>query len=262
MNQSLSTILCFSLILWLVYSGCFIKATTTNALRPEHSLFKPPNVQTDSPAPISEKLAPELQALPPQHAQNDVNAVIQVNESEDQRLDSLLSENRVRVISHMPQLGILEVKLPAGSLETVARSDLVEHVSSNQEIRAFGHVSNTTGADSARGGVPGAGENPDSLDGSGVNIAVIDSGIDADHWSFRNADDNSRVIFSRDFTGENRTDDPYGHGTHVAAAAAGNGRIANNSYLGIAPNTKLINLRVLNAAGNGTIAGLLVGINC
>src|SRR6185436_6719707 len=66
-----------------------------------------------------------------------------------------------------------------------------------------------------------------------------------------------RVAYSEDFTGEGRTDDPYGHGTHVASLAAGNGRISNGQYVGIAPNAKLINLRVLNSEGVGTTAYVL-----
>src|ERR671920_1009351 len=58
-------------------------------------------------------------------------------------------------------------------------------------------------------------------------------------------------------TGEGRTDDPYGHGTHVASIVAGNGRISNASYTGVAPNANLINLRVLNSQGAGTTAYLL-----
>jgi len=73
----------------------------------------------------------------------------------------------------------------------------------------------------------------------------VDSGIDAGHVAFRNNLGISRVILSRDFTGENRTDDVYGHGTHVASLAAGNNQISNGAYTGIAPNASLINLRVL-----------------
>jgi subtilisin family serine protease len=65
------------------------------------------------------------------------------------------------------------------------------------------------------------------------------------------------VIVNQDFTGENRTDDPYGHGTHVASIAAGNGRISNGAYTGVAPNADLINLRVLNSQGVGSVSGVL-----
>src|SRR4029078_1151891 len=65
------------------------------------------------------------------------------------------------------------------------------------------------------------------------------------------------VVYSEDFTGEGRTDDPYGHGTHVAALAAGNGRLSNAQYTGIAPNADLINLRVLNSQGIGSTAQVL-----
>ena len=77
------------------------------------------------------------------------------------------------------------------------------------------------------------------------------------HHSFLNRSNGVRVVYSEDFTGEGRTDDPYGHGTHVASLAAGNGRISNKEYIGVAPNANLINLRVLNSQGLGTTANVL-----
>ena len=71
-----------------------------------------------------------------------------------------------------------------------------------------------------------------TLDGSGVTIAVLDSGIDSKHKSFATT---GKIKFSKDFTGENRTDDPWGHGTHVAAIAAGDGAPTSGAYEGIAP---------------------------
>src|SRR2546423_14882786 len=119
----------------------------------------------------------------------------------------------------------------------------------------MGPLSATTGADQIR--TSSAGTSGGSLDGTGIGIAVIDSGIDTDHSSFLNRSNGIRVVYSEDFTGEGRTDDPYGHGTHVASLAAGNGRISNAQYLGIAPNANLINLRVLNSDGAGTTAWVL-----
>ncbi len=70
-----------------------------------------------------------------------------------------------------------------------------------------------------------------------------------------------RFQASHDFTGEGRIDDSYGHGSHVASIAAGNGVVANGAYVGIAPNANLINLRVLNSTGTGTTSALLSGLN-
>src|ERR1044072_4201900 len=66
--------------------------------------------------------------------------------------------------------------------------------------------------------------------GTGSGIAVLDSGIDGHHASFLNKSNGTRVVYNEDFTGEGRTDDPYGHGTHVASLAAGNGRISNGEF--------------------------------
>jgi serine protease AprX len=109
----------------------------------------------------------------------------------------------------------------------------------DREAKKSGHLSLTTGADAARslGGIT-------PYDGTGVGIAVLDSGVFGDHKSL-SGNYASRVAYSKDFTGENRTDDVYGHGSHVASIAAGNNSVAQGAYKGVASNAKIINLRVL-----------------
>jgi subtilisin family serine protease len=101
-----------------------------------------------------------------------------------------------------------------------------------------------------------------ALDGSGIGIAIVDSGIYGAHTSFIDTQTGqSRIVVNLDFTGEGRTDDPYGHGTHVAAAAAGNGIVARGEYIGIAPRAKILNLRVLNSKGTGSVSNVLAAFN-
>src|SRR5437016_7043204 len=106
-----------------------------------------------------------------------------------------------------------------------------------------------------------------TFDGSGVVIAVLKSGIDPNHVALTYAQARSRIVVNQDFTGELDangfpiTSDPYGHGTHVANIAAGNGKVAQGSYVGIAPNASIINLRVLNSQGVGTEAALLSALD-
>ena len=195
-------------------------------------------------------------------ADQPVSVILQLNtDKPGGQLNGLLNRNGVRVRRVFRNLKAVSVELPLRAVEELAAYDEVRFVSADAEVRPFGHVSHTTGADDARESATAVGLNQ-YLDGSGVGIAVLDSGVWSQHASFYGATGkSSRVVVSVDFTGEGRTDDPFGHGTHVASAAAGGAAVSKGKYLGIAPNASLISLRVLNSRGVGTASGLLAAVD-
>jgi serine protease AprX len=183
-----------------------------------------------------------------------VRVIIQPTAAWEATLEETVEQSGGSNIRQFQNFRLRVVTLSANAaLALSGRSD-VSYVSLNREVRTLGHVSATTGADVVR---ESSGTNTSGLDGTGIGIAVLDSGIDTTHKAFLDRSNNLRVLVSEDFTGEGRTDDRYGHGTHVAALAGGNGRISNGQYVGIAPNANIINLRVLNSQGTGTTANVL-----
>ncbi|MER7441344.1 S8 family peptidase [Micromonospora avicenniae] len=74
-------------------------------------------------------------------------------------------------------------------------------------------------------------------DGSGVKVAVLDSGIDDTHPDFA-----GRVAAERNFVTDYETtdDDLAGHGTHVASILAGSGAASDGRYRGMAPGADLL----------------------
>src|SRR6185503_12060584 len=182
-----------------------------------------------------------------------VRVIVQPANAADLSIDTTLVYSGGENIRKFKNFAVRVVTLPVSAAVALASRSDVSYVSLNRDVLPMGHLSSTSGADQIRN----TGTSGTTLDGTGVGIAIIDSGIDIDHRSFLNRSNEVRVVYSEDFTGEGRTDDPYGHGTHVASLAAGNGRISNREYAGIASNSKLINLRVLNSAGVGTTAYVL-----
>ncbi|MGW1774833.1 S8 family serine peptidase [Streptomyces sp. NPDC002104] len=92
-------------------------------------------------------------------------------------------------------------------------------------------------------------------DGTGVKIAVLDTGIDTGHPDLA-----GRVVAAADFSESGSTADHFGHGTHVASIAAGTGAKSGGKYKGVAPGAKLLNGKVLGDDGHGSDSGILAGI--
>ena len=92
--------------------------------------------------------------------------------------------------------------------------------------------------------------------GAGVTVAVIDSGVDAAHPDLQ-----GNVLSGYDAIANQAgvSTDPNGHGTHVAgtiAAVTGNGV----GVSAIAPDTKILPVKVLDANGSGYMSDTAEGI--
>jgi serine protease AprX len=93
---------------------------------------------------------------------------------------------------------------------------------------------------------------------SDLVVAVIDTGIDATHLDL----DEGKVIGFQDFVGGSMLPyDDNGHGTHVAATAAGEGDArADRLYRGAAPAAALVGIKVLDNNGDGFEDDVVAGI--
>ena len=95
-------------------------------------------------------------------------------------------------------------------------------------------------------------------DGTGIGIAIIDSGVASWHDDLGP----DRVTHFVDFVSDlPLAHDGYGHGTHVAGIIAGNGYDSDGMRRGIAPGASLVVLRVLDEAGEGHISDVIASID-
>lgn len=102
-------------------------------------------------------------------------------------------------------------------------------------------------------GVTAVGASDCPFTGSGVTVAVLDTGIDAAHEAFAG----TRVV-QKDFTGEG-DGDSNGHGTHCAGTLFG-GKV-NGLRIGVAPGVERALIgKVLNGRGGGTTEQILDGL--
>jgi serine protease AprX len=149
----------------------------------------------------------------------------------------------------------IAVDLPNGALSILANSPWVSHISIDRVVAgAMERTGATVGATAVRQDL--------GYDGSGVGVAIIDSGASAwvDDLDDRSGD--TRVDQFVDFVnGRKKPYDDYGHGTHVAGIIAGNGFDSGGRRTGIAPGARLIAMKVLDDSGQGRISDVIAAID-
>jgi len=108
--------------------------------------------------------------------------------------------------------------------------------------------------------------NQAGVTGQGVTVAVVDTGIASV------SDLSGRIVQVQDggllggtspcknFSGESDCGDSYGHGTFIAGIIAGNGAASNGKWKGIAPNAKVLSVKIAGANGAADVSNVLAGI--
>ncbi|HEV7425287.1 MAG TPA: S8 family serine peptidase [Thermoanaerobaculia bacterium] len=91
--------------------------------------------------------------------------------------------------------------------------------------------------------------------GAGVNVAVIDTGIDYKHADLKD-------VYAGGYNTITKTNDPFddvGHGTHCSGIVAA----ADNGFgvVGVAPQVRLWGVKVLDQDGNGKTSNIIAGLN-
>jgi len=109
------------------------------------------------------------------------------------------------------------------------------------------------GADAAHQEIP-------SLTGTGVKVAIVDTGVDCGH-----PDLPTPLSPFQEFDGFNALPegvsycDDHGHGTHIAGIIAA--RMNNRGIVGVAPKASIVAVKVLYADGHGFLSDLIHGLS-
>jgi serine protease AprX len=163
------------------------------------------------------------------------------------------------IYRYLPLIQAVALRVPTRWLPRLAALPFVTHLSEDARVQqkdAF-----TVGSSGA-----GVAYQQDGLTGLGITAAVLDSGIYAHPDLADPTTKRSRILASVNFVSTAlNANDQYGHGTHVAGILAGNGAASTGSayyqtFYGIARRANLINVRVLDALGDGDTSAVIAGI--
>jgi serine protease AprX len=204
------------------------------------------------------------------------NTLVQVIVQWDGEVEGTTTEKVIglggTVISELKSVRSGVYALPASAVSILAADPDVKFISIDRKVRKRAAAVNLTAATVNAPYVWNFG-----YDGKGIGVAVVDSGI--------NQDDDLGMyvhapVYTEDFTVTTviKSDgkpapkpasyglDWYGHGQHIAGIIASNGKSSNcgactQMFKGIAPAVNLIDLKVLDATGEGSDSYVIAAID-
>ncbi len=182
-----------------------------------------------------------------------VSKELRVIVSTDNDLEDLIKELGGKILYKYSIIDAIAVEMPAKKIHKLAQSQSVTFVDSDALVES---LAQTTPWGVSRIDAPSTWS---QSTGSGVQTAILDTGIDPKHNDLKSniafgvAFDKGNIKFN-----EKDWKDKNGHGTHVAGTVAA----VDNSFgvVGVAPSSSLYAVRVLNSQGSGYLSDVIAGI--
>jgi serine protease AprX len=157
----------------------------------------------------------------------------------------------------LPIVDGVAAEVPADALPAIEATPGVRQVSENEPMTVQGAlVSPVHTATAVYRKASGADKlQNEGIDGAGVAVAVIDTGIS------EVPDLAGRLVGGIDFTPEgNPFQDSFGHGTFVAGIIAGNGASSDGKYVGVAPQANLVSVKIADREGASDVTHVLAAL--
>ncbi|WP_049970618.1 S8 family peptidase [Haladaptatus cibarius] len=151
------------------------------------------------------------------------------------------------VVREFDSITALTIRVPKQAITALESAPDVNYVEENGQMRALAETL-PWGVDRIDADVA----QTNGYTGAGADVAVVDTGIDADHPDLQANLGNGKTYHGSSWSDEN------GHGTHVAGTIA-----AVNNYSGvgsIAPDATLHAVKALNSYGSGSYSDIAAGI--
>jgi len=205
---------------------------------------------------FAEKLDPPSQSRAAEKTGQSSVIVRVVDGQPLEALDKAIAEAGGSPGRRLPIIHARVVTLPHAALAGFCHNSNVEHCSLDRlSFAAMERTGPTVGSTAVRQAY--------GYDGSGIGVAVIDSGVTPWHDDLATSTLGAqRVDRFVDFVGGQTTPyDDNGHGTHVAGIIGGNGYDSGGLRAAIAPGAHLIVLKVLDGTGAGHVSDVIAALD-
>jgi serine protease AprX len=207
-------------------------------------------------APVSAQVARDLAMLP---ASTPYGVYANVRGGTAATRAALMVDHGLNVIADYPSVGAVFGVGTLGAAGTLRRDPSVSYLSTNRALRRLddtsGWATRVEQVQRSVGNGPYRSASGHVLDGTGIGVAVVDSGIDGTHPDLAN-----RIVRNTKYlcttpllvsvatggcatpmvnTTLTDTDAQGGHGSHVAGIVAGDGTSSHGTFRGVAPGASL-----------------------
>jgi serine protease AprX len=220
------------------------------------ALAATPAAAAPSPAPVQDFLAGQLSTLA-----GATPTTLMVHGTDIAAARAAVDATGMRTITEFEMIGVVVASGTADQIEAARTQPGVTYLEGNTPIEFYDQTSNeaTRGAEAMS---TFTGTDGSALDGSGVSVAVIDSGVDPTHPAFQNEDGSSAVVanlkslcLDESTTStdcvvpvpgivDTDTISGGGHGTHVNGIVAGRPTTLSDGteLSGAAPGASLVSI--------------------